>query len=272
MYSKEVVVHLNKPDTIVHWECLSDIHIGNSNFQEELYKKRIKAIVNDPFRFTSFGGDQWDLILPGDPRFKDEAVRERTLADQQDEFERLTKPLFEEHNRLKNRRKNPMDKIWYMQWGNHEYKSRVVTEGDMKRYCRFMNMDFLGSKGFIRLLIKYKNKTVMKKTLHVNHGAGGGNAFTALHKLTEGIEADVYQMGHLHEPQGHKSDTFYYNDKKKHWDTKEQILINSGCFTTAVQDNIDQWMEQKGNKLKCSKPGTWTVSFDAYNNKVTQHG
>jgi hypothetical protein len=270
MYSKKVCIELDKPDTVVHWENLSDVHVGNSNFQEALYKRRIKAIVNDPYRFTSFGGDQWDLILPGDPRFKDEAVRGRTLADQQDEFERLTEPLFNEHKRFQSR--YGMDKIWYMQWGNHEYKSRVVTEGDMKRYCRFMNMDFLGSKGFVRLDIRYKNRSKMKKTLFVNHGAGGGSAYTALQKLTDGIEADVYQMGHLHEPQGHKTDTFFFNDKTGKWDTKEQILVNSGCFTTAVQDGVDQWMEQKGNKLKVSKPGTWTISFDAYNGKATQHG
>jgi len=165
-----------------------------------------------------------------------------------------------------------MEKIWYCQWGNHEYKSRVVTEGDMKRYCKMRNMTFLGSKGFVRLDIRFKDKSLMKKTLFVNHGAGGGGTLRALENLTVNCEADIYQMGHLHDPMGIKRDTFFYNDKKNSWDSKEQILVNSGCFTSAVRNNVDQWFEQKGNKLQTSKPGTWTVSFDAYNNKVSQHG
>jgi hypothetical protein len=270
MYSKNVIIELDKIDTIVHWENLSDIHIGNANFQEDLFVRRVNAILDDPYRFTSFGGDQLDLILPGDPRFKDEAVTGRTLAEQQEEFDDYCAPLFEDHDYyLKN---YGMEKIWYMQWGNHEYKSRVVTEGDMKRYTKHRNMTFLGSKGFVRLDIRFKDKSLMKKTLFVNHGAGGGTTLKALENLTINCEADVYQMGHLHDPMGIKRDTFYFNDKKGAWDTKEQILVNSGCFTTAVRNNVDQWMEQKGNKLMTSKPGTWTISFDAYNGKVNSHG
>ena len=270
MYSKQIVIELDKKDTVVHWENLSDIHIGNTNFVDDLFDRRVKAILDDPYRFTSFGGDQWDLILPGDPRFKDESVRTRTLADQQDEFEERCSELFTEHNYyLKH---YGMPKIMYCQWGNHEWKSRVVTEGDMKRYCKNFNMTFMGSKGFIGLDIRYKDKTLMKKSLFINHGAGGGDSYTALKNLMFLTDADVYQMGHLHDPQGHKMDVFFWNDKVKKWDTKEIVLVNSGCFTTAISDNVDQWMEQKGNKLKTSKPGTWTVSFDAYNNKVGQHG
>jgi len=47
----------------VHWENLSDIHIGNTNFYEELFERRVKDILDDPYRFTSFGGDQLDLIF-----------------------------------------------------------------------------------------------------------------------------------------------------------------------------------------------------------------
>ena len=87
MYSKNIIIELDKIDTIVNWENLSDIHIGNANFQEDLFLRRLNDIMDDPYRFTSFGGDQLDLILPGDPRFKDEAVSARTLAQQQEVFD-----------------------------------------------------------------------------------------------------------------------------------------------------------------------------------------
>jgi len=278
MYSKEVIIELDKIDTILHWEVLSDIHIGNANFVESLFERRVKEIIDDPYRITSFGGDQLDLILPGDPRFKDEAVTKRTLGEQRQEFNDRCLELFKEHEYfIKN---YGWEKIICSLWGNHEFKSRVVTENDEKVYWKKVptgentstKIDFMGSKGFIRLDIRYKNKSRMKKTLFVNHGAGGGGTLKALENLTVNVEADVYQMGHLHDPMGIKRDTFYYNDKKKSWDTKEQLLINSGCFTTAIRNNVDQWMEQKGNKLMTSKPGTWTVSFDSYNDKVGQHG
>ena len=270
MYSKPIIIELDKKDTIVHWECLSDIHIGNTNFQEDLFTRALDRILDDPYRFTSFGGDQWDLILPGDPRFKDESVKLRTLSDQQDEFDERCFELFAEQVRYK--LKFNMEKIWYCQWGNHEFKSRVVTEGDMKSYCKQYNMSFLGSKAFVRLDIQFKGKSLMKKTLFVNHGAGGGGTLKALENLTINTEADIYQMGHLHDPMAIKRDTFFYNDKKNSWDTKEQILVNSGCFTSAIKNNTDQWMEQKGNKLQTSKPGTMTISFDAYKGKVNEHG
>lgn len=270
MFSKQVIIELDHKDTLVQWENLSDAHIGNANFQEQIFERRVDAILDDPYRFTSFGGDQLDLILPGDPRFKDESVKTRTLADQWEEFDERTQELFDTHDLYMS--ESGMEKIWYMQWGNHEYKSRVVTEGDMKRYCKARGITFLGSKAFIGLDIQFKGKSLMKKTLFVNHGSGGGDAYTALRNLTYQTEADVYQMGHLHDPQGHKGDVFFWNDTKKHWDTKEIVLVNSGCFTTAVSNGIDQWMEQKGNKLKTSKPGTWTVEFNAYEEKVSQHG
>lgn len=269
MFSKNVIVELDKIDTIVKWENISDFHMGNDNFVDSIAERRRNAILDDPFRFTSFGGDQLDLILPGDPRFKYESVRMQTKSEQMDRFDEFWKDLFEEHQRYKS--KFGIDKIWYEQWGNHEYNSRVMEEGEMKRWTRQHGTTFLGSKGFVGLDIRFHGKSLMKKTLFVNHGSGGGDAKKALENLTVNVEADVYQMGHLHQPMGFRSDCLYYNSKKKKWDTKDQILVNSGCFTTGIRDGVDQWFDRR-NKLKTSKPGTWTVTFDAYKQHVNQHG
>jgi len=40
MYSKEITINIEKADDIVHWENLSDIHIGNENFQEYSHRQR----------------------------------------------------------------------------------------------------------------------------------------------------------------------------------------------------------------------------------------
>lgn len=268
MFSKSVIIELDKIDTEVNWEVISDFHMGNENFQDGLAKSTLNRILDDPYRFTSFGGDQLDLILPGDPRFKDESVRFSTKSEQMDAFDEFFEPLWEEQIKYLD---VGMEKVWYEQWGNHEYKSRVMEEGEMKRWCRDHGTEFLGSKALVSLDIRFHDKTLMKKTLHVNHGFGGGDPKKALENLTVNVEADVYQMGHLHQPMGFESDIIFWNDKKASWDTKEQILINSGCFTTGIRDGVDQWFDQR-NKLKTSHPGTWTVTFNAYDGTMNQHG
>ncbi len=269
MFSKEIIIELDKIDRTINWEVITDFHMGNENWQEHLAIKCQNRILDDPFRFTSFGGDQLDLILPGDPRFKSESVRFDTKALQMERFDDFFEPLFEEQIRYLE--KFDSEKIWYEQWGNHEYNSRVMEEGEMKRWCVQHGTTFLGSKGFVGLDIQFHGKSIMKKTLFVNHGFGGGQPQKALENLTINTEADVYQMGHLHTPMGLTSDVLYWNSSKKKWDTKEQILVNSGCFVTGIRNNVDQWYDKR-NKLKTSKPGTMTVEFKAYEGSINIHG
>ena len=106
----------------------------------------------------------------------------QTKAEQMDKFDEFWGELFKEHNRYKS--KYGIDKIWYEQWGNHEYNSRVMEEGEMKRWTREHGTTFLGSKAFVGLDIRFHGKSLMKKTLFVNHGAGGGDAKKALENLT----------------------------------------------------------------------------------------
>lgn len=270
MFSTNIIIELDHIDTIVNHEWITDFHIGNANWQEKLAISRRNAILDDPYRFMSFGGDQLDLILAGDPRFRDQAVKVKTRGAQMDSFDEFWSDMFEEQARYLEDFK--MEKIWYEQWGNHEWNSRVMDEDSMKRWCLTHGTTFLGSKGFVGVEIKFHDKSLMKKTMFVNHGAGGGNPDNALQQLTVNVEADIYEMGHLHVPLGKKEDVLFYDDKENHWDTKERILINGGCFTTAVRDGTSQWMEEKGNKLKMSKPGTMTVSFDAYKGTLNYHG
>ena len=268
MFSKEIIIELDKIDTYVNWEVITDFHMGNENWQEKMSVDCQNRILDDPYRFTSFGGDQLDLILPGDQRFKSESVRYDTKSKQMEMFDEFFEPLWAEQVRYLN---VGMEKIWYEQWGNHEYNSRVMEEGEYKRWCLTHGTEFLGSKGFIGLDIQFHGESLMKKTLHVNHGFGSGQPQKALENLTVNVEADIYQMGHLHTPMGITSDIIYWNDSNKAWTTKEQILVNSGCFVTGIRDGVDQWFDKR-NRLKTSKPGTMTVEFKAYEGAMNIHG
>ena len=271
MFSKYVPIHLKHIDDIVHWENISDFHMGNTNHVVKLAKSARKRILNDDFRFMSFGGDQLDLILPDDKRFNDASVSIRTKEGQKDAFDEFWADVFDvQYDYLRDR--TPNEKIWYEQWGNHEYMRGMFSELEFRNWCQDKHgTSYLGSKGFIGLEIFFRGESKMKKTLHVNHGFGSGQVESALKQLTVNVEADVYQMGHLHQPLAIKTDTLFFNDETKEWDSKDQILVNSGCFTTGIANDKDEWFGQR-NKLRTSKPGTVTISFDAYKGKMNIHG
>ncbi len=270
MFGKYYPFHLNKIDDIVEWENISDFHMGNTNRVDSLSKSVRKRILDDPMRITSFGGDQLDMILPDDKRFDDQSVSIRTKTGQMNAFDEFWGELFDEQYRfLTGKTKN--EKIMYEQWGNHEYMRGIMTQDEYEKWCLEHGTDFMGSKAFIGLEIFFKGKSKMKKTLHVNHGFGSGDAQKALENLTVNTEADIYQMGHLHKPHWDKTEIMYYDEKLKTWGRKDQILVNSGCFTRGIMDGKDEWFGQR-NKLKSTKPGTVTVSFDSYNGKLNVHG
>ena len=121
MFSKEIIIELDKIDTIVNHEWITDFHMGNANWQEKLTIRRRDAIIDEPYRFMSFGGDQIDLILAGDPRFRDSSVRIKTRGKQMEAFDEFWNEMYLEQARYID--KFDMEKIWYEQWGNHEYNS-----------------------------------------------------------------------------------------------------------------------------------------------------
>ena len=271
MYSKTITIELEKKDDIVNWENLTDAHVGHSDFNEDLFVKRLKAILEDPLRFTSFGGDQLDLILPkGDPRYEPESVAINTLTEQQDKFDELCSELFEEQ--LKFKKIYGCEKVWGMLWGNHEWNSRIIDENYMKSYCRKKSISFLGARCMIRVNIKHNGKTLMKKDILYAHGAGGSKStLKPLNDMAVNVQADIFMMGHLHQQAGYKQLTQYYNESKQRWDTKRILKVNGGCFTDTLTLGKDSWLEHKKNELVASEPGTVTVSFDAYKGKISFH-
>lgn len=271
MYSKTITIELEKPDDLVNWENLTDMHVGHQDFDERLAIKRITEIFQDPMRFTSFGGDQWDMILPkGDPRYEVESVRINTMAEQIDKFDTLIRPLLLEQERFK--KEYGVDKIWGMLWGNHEWNSRIIDEKFMKSYCRKRGLSFLGARCMIRVNIKHNGKTLMKKDILYAHGAGGSKStLKPLNDMAVNVNADIFMMGHLHQQAGYKQLVQFYNESKQRWDVKRILKINGGSFTRTLTLGKDSWLEHKKNEIVASEPGTVTVTFDAYNDKISFH-
>jgi hypothetical protein len=271
MYSKTINIELEKKDDIVSWENLTDAHVGHVDFDRDLFIKRVNAILDEPLRFTSFGGDQWDMILPkGDPRYETESVAINTMTEQIDDFDNLIQDLLIEQVRFK--KSYGCEKIWGLLWGNHEWNSRIIDEKFMKSYCRKRNMTFLGARCMLRVNIKHNGKTLMKKDILYAHGAGGSKStLKPLNDMAVNVEADIFMMGHLHQQAGYKQLTQYYNTQKQSWDTKRILKVNGGCFTETLTLGKDSWLEHKKNEIVASEPGTVTISFDAYKGKISFH-
>ena len=64
MFSKKVIINLQKKDDTIHIEPLGDIHTGHVGFNEESYKSRIKDITKDDNRYTMFTVSYTHLTLP----------------------------------------------------------------------------------------------------------------------------------------------------------------------------------------------------------------
>ena len=272
--TQTVNIEISKPDEILNLRFISDGHIGDKNFREDLYSKEIKKAVDNPYDFLMYLGDNIDCIFGEgtDPRYKAGhcAPGLDTLAAQQEEFERLNAEVFEEHIRFMTKFGFP--KILGAHWGNHEFNSRLITYADQKKYFRRFMIKFLGARCMTRLNIFYKGKNVMKKDIFSAHGAGGGmDPMKPLNDMADSVYADLFVMGHLHQQAGRRHLIQYYDNASQGWKTRRVLKVNAGCFVDGIQLGEDSWLEQKKNKLVLSESGNVTVSFDPYKQKMRFH-
>lgn len=281
MFSKIVKIDLNKiglkKDSIIHLEGFSDIHFGGRNYLPELFKKRMDAVINEPARFTFYGGDTLDAITPKDKRWQRESVTENSLEEQKIGFYRETKDLTDLHK--KNKKIDGHGKILWGHAGNHEYNNKEIDqpwiqrfyEGDKKAGIEGLGVDYLGSRAMIGLEILWKGKPLRRWSILSVHGFGGGsNVYTPLQNLKMNHDADVFLMGHFHQKisMEEMKEVFSFAEGKSI--LKKVILGNTGSFTDSVIDGLDQWYDRR-NKLIPSSPGTITISFDAKNGNIHHH-
>lgn len=270
MFSKKVTITLDKKDDDIHLEPLSDIHIGHAGFDKKLYKSRIKAITNDPNRYTLFLGDQIDAITTFDKRFNPDMSIEHDIDNQRLIWEQLTYPLIEKHIEGRTSKKRN-EKIWGLLHGNHEYKIPTITRSYLENHFTTPNkISFLGSRAMIGLEIKHKSTVLMQLTILAIHGSGGGKPETMFEQMKKNVYADIFLCGHLHQkryvPQ--VANDFDFEEGKR-WE-RDIHLVNGGTFCHTLVDNADGYMDRK-NEVVYSRPGTATLSINAYGGKINGH-
>jgi len=283
VFSKLVQIDLHeigvKKDEMIHLEGFSDIHKGGQNHLPDLFEKRMNAVIEEPNRFTFYGGDMIDAIGAKDKRWQQESVTELSLHQQKMDFYKATRKLTDLHKSLKAKSKYGTGKILWGLAGNHEYNHpacdqkwlREFFEGDKEAGTEGLGVDYLGSRAMIGLEVLWKGELMRRWTILSVHGFGGGsNAYTPLQNLKFNHVADVYLMGHLHQKISMEEMIVGFNFAEGKAIQKKIILGNTGSFTDSIKEGYDQWYDRR-NKLIPSSAGTITVSFDAKNGNLHHH-
>jgi len=270
MDSNFVNIDLEKIDDIVHLEVFSDEHYGDPKRDVGLCERRERAVLDDPNRYTAFGGDQFNNIMNWDKRYTiDEGVAFPSLTTEVKDWEEHHKDLFDVNERLIKAEKAP--KIWYGLAGNHEYQDRHIDHAWMENLFNKQKIKYLGSKGWVGLQISHNQTPLRRWKLFVAHGFGSS---MALEKPLEDMKvnnyADVFLQGHLHRKFITQQIVYDYSFNEKRYIEREVVLGNTGTFCNSILNGRDSWLEHR-NKGLHSRPGTITVSFDAYNGKLSCH-
>ena len=69
MDSTFINIDLEKIDDVIDLEVFSDEHFGDPKRDIALCEKREKAVLDNPLRYTAFGGDMFNNIMPWDKRY-----------------------------------------------------------------------------------------------------------------------------------------------------------------------------------------------------------
>jgi hypothetical protein len=296
MFSKKVIINLKKKDDTIHIEPMGDIHVGHVGFDEEHYKERVKAITEDPNRYTFFMGDQLDAINIYDKRYNPDAVVLHDIDSQRQRWYDLTEPLIEEHlekcekvkfkdysynikkDKYENIERTKMQvkkgenpKVWGLLHGNHEYKIRELTKTYLENnFCYPHGFDFLGAKAYISLDIRYKGNILGQWAIMAMHGSGGGQPETMLRQMKQNNYCDIFFCGHLHQ-KFYKPETVMDMDHRtgKVWQ-RDIHLCNTGTFCEFMTEGVSGYGDTK-NQVVGMPIGTATISINAYKNKVNGH-
>jgi hypothetical protein len=264
MDSNFINIDMEHNDSIIDFEVMSDEHFGDPKQTIGLLEKRQNAIMNEPNRYTAFGGDMVNNIMATDKRWSLESSRYNSLTLEKKEWQDFHAPLFEMNKRLIADGKAP--KIWYGLDGNHEINDKKTIDHHwMIDMFEPHGIKYLGSSGFIGLQCSFNGKPVRRYKLAVAHGFGGGSSTEkALNDFMQNKVADVYLMGHFHQKATYEQIVFDYSFKENKYIERKVLLGNTGNFTNSVIMGNTSWFERR-NRLKPSPPGTITVSFDPYN-------
>ncbi len=212
-----VVEHIDVPE--LHLYCLSDIHLGSPDCDEDLLMHDIEMIMRDDAARVILNGDllQYDIKSS-----RGDVYHQKYPPSQQ---KRLLRQMLEPIR----------DKIIAMIGGNHDERRTEEDATPVQDIAEALDVRYLCGEGLFKLQIGTKpNRKPAAYVIYCTHGWTaarliGGKALN-LHRLSDIVLADVYIISHTHTPMIFADSYFVPDTRNNNVMQVSRYYVNTGSY------------------------------------------
>ena len=200
---------------------LSDIHVGDSFFNEKKYLKMIKWIENNKDVYVTLGGDLINNAIIGS--VSDIYGEVKTPSQAKKWVVNSLMPI--------------KDRILGVVRGNHENRSKKLTDWDITEdIASELDAPYNAESLYINIKLgNYRNRGRVNYTMFLNHGAGGGSTpggrANSVYKANKIVLADLYVVGHYHNMITFPDTIFVPDLKHRRLEQIKRMYVVSGSYT-----------------------------------------
>lgn len=269
------ITHKSKSD-VFKFVNLFDVHDGEANHNEPLFRKAISKIASqDDFTFGIGGGDYCGLIKPGDPRFTAQCIHipenmKRGAARADGSMAEITPQQYLEriHQHQSESFSQKIDciadRILIWNYGNHELAAlkhsgidavEIIAKNTYRGRWGGEYPEVIG--GYMSLMkLVFKRETPNSfSTREVNvgiyHGSGGGSKKggkinRAVDMFQTFSDCDIVILGHVHDPMVTICGTVKQRDKTNSSVKRNRMAMVTSSFMETYKDDYIGYGEQAG--------------------------
>jgi len=257
---KRYIVYGSRSNTISIWN-LADLHMGSAACAEDLLRKDVAAIRDDPCAFWFGGGDYADFIGYTDIRFDPDVVAPWISVKDLKQLGRVSM------RRVRDLLLPIKDKCLGLLEGNHEKKYELKKDHEGLHgwlceelgaanlaYSCLVDVTFVRHPRTARPTLTLDNpdrqnsRRAFRFFLH--HGAGyaqtAGGKLNRLIQFMYSFDADVYMCGHVHDQVGRREPMIGADADCKKLIAKEKVGVISGSYLKTYAQGTTTYGEMKG--------------------------
>lgn len=270
-----VITHSSKSDVFT-FANIFDIHSGEANHNEPLFKRAIAKIAQqDDKTFCIGGGDYCGLIKPGDPRFTamcisvPEKMKRGAARADGSQAELTPQQYIERIHQFQAesfvQKIEPIaDRFIIWGYGNHELSAlkhsgidavEIIAKNTYKGRWGGEYPEMMG--GYMTLLrLTFKRETANSHaTREINigiyHGAGGGSKKggkinRAVDMFGTFTDCDIIVLGHVHDPMATICSTVRQRDKINASTKQNRVAMVTSSFMETYTDDYISYGEIAG--------------------------
>lgn len=249
------------------WFFLTDVHVGNANFDEPAFKKAVRYInnVKDREVVVQLGGDHIEAININDKRFNPTAIDSKYEIRDLKDLPRLQTKHF--YSLVK-----PIERyIKYAHIGNHEVSNVKYNYFDVYDYLVNDLLPDCKKLGYLSLMKinmqpnENSNKYFRLVTTHGRGGAGWKPGYSQSHTVDTflGFDLDFGLIGHIHKLNVHSHEKAYIKPRKLELGWRREWYGTGGTFLRSLVPGNSNYHE--GSKGYHADIGFLEIRIDKTN-------